>query len=622
MKITSLATTTLAHAGAWASAWRRTSVARRMFLVALVCQLATVYITWPVWNVRESPVNLPLVPTPAVSFGWPIVLSLIAAAIWPRLGLALHAALWAVSCVFDQFRVQPQFLSLIVLMWACVSQEGAWFGRWYLAALWVWAGLHKLVSADWFGHLSWTFLEMSGIPPGGHVVFAAVAGLTELAVGLLAIWAPRRAAVPCLVMHLGIALLLSPLVTNQNASVWPWNLATAIVGFWLLRQSVGVAHPTDAAAAPRRWRPAVLAALFVMPLGYYFGLVNAHLAFVLYSGNMPYALHTSAGTLQRLDGWAAGLKVPFPDSPRLFAQLFERTAAPGDKLHVADPRWWLGDRYFVKAADGSVEEISREQFCRADAATGEVAGIELESPAAAWRIKRAGGRLEGERQDLAHTASLVGPAWDEATLRQVSGLRNLRELKLERIAAAGPALAAAADLRRLQILEIKDCPLSDRDLQALAGAPALSYLKVENAGITSDALKVLDHLPQLQALHLPATAIDDRALPHIGALKNLRWLDLRDTRVTGAGLVHLESLMQCEWIDLSGTEITAAGLVHLRGLTRCTHLFLNQTLVGDDAAEHLRALGSLRRLELAGTRVTAEGRRRIREALPGCAIAW
>jgi hypothetical protein len=449
-------------------------------------------------------------------------------------------------------------------------------------------------------------------------------------------------------MHLGIALLLSPLVTNQNASVLPWNLATAVVGYWLLRQSLGIARATDAAAAAagRRWRPAVLAALFVMPLGYYLGLVNAHLAFVLYSGNMPYALHTSAGTLQRLDEWATGLEVPFPDSPRLFVQLFDRTAAPGDKLHVADPRWWLGDRYFVKAADGSVEEISRERFCRADVAAREVAGIELESPAAAWRIKRAGGRLEGERQDLAHTASLVGPAWDEATLRQVSGLRNLRELKLERIEAAGPAVAAAAELQRLQVLEIKDCPLNDGDLQVLAGASALSYLKVENTGITSDALKVLDHFPQLVALHLPATAIDDRALPRIGALKNLRWLDLRDSRVTAAGLVHLESLTQCQWIDLSGTaidddslrsvaaltnlevvrldrtKITAAGLVHLRGLTSCIHLFLNQTLVGDEAAEDLRDLSSLRRVELAGTRVTAEGRRRIREALPGCAIAW
>jgi uncharacterized membrane protein YphA (DoxX/SURF4 family) len=638
MKIPSLGTTTARKEGGWERRWGRLSAPRRMFLVALVCQFATVLITWPVWNLRESPINLPLVPTPAVSFGSLVILSLVVALVWPRPGLALHAALYGVACVFDQYRLQPQFLSLIVLMWACVSEEGAWFGRWYLAAMWLWAGLHKLLSVEWFGSLSWQFLESSGIPPAGwHVVFAAVVALGEVGVGLLAIFAPRRAAIPCLVMHLGILLALSPLLHDHNAGVWPWNLATAIVGFWLLRQT----------APPPVWRYryAVTAALFLVPAGYYFDLVNPRLAFVLYSGNLPCALHTRAGSLTRLDGWG-GLAVPFPDSPRLFVQVFQRTAAAGDKLHVGDPRWGFADRYFLKAQDGSVREISREQFSRADAEAGEVAGIESESPNAVWRIARSGGVLERDADQVVYSATLAGPECSDEALGQLSELRNLRELKLENLKGAAAALAAAADLQRLQVVEIKGCPLSDDDLQSLARVPTLLWLHLESVGVTSDGLAVLDRLPQLEVLHLPSTRIDDRGLARIGSLSKLRWLDLRDTRVTGGGLAHLQTLRQCEWIDLSGTDvddeglrflraltslevlqlertkIADAALAHLRGLTRCQHLNLNQTLVTDGGLEHLSPLINLRTLKLRGTLVTAEGVRRIGKALPGCKVEW
>jgi hypothetical protein len=436
-----------------------------------------------------------------------------------------------------------------------------------------------------------------------------------------------------------ILLLLSPVFRHHNASVWPWNVATAVVGFWLLRQ------PTPAPGPRRRYRYAVLAALFLGPAGYYLDLVNAHLAFVLYSGNLPRGLHTSPGRLTRLGGWD-GLSVPFPDSPRLFVQAFRQTAAPGDKLHVGDPRWGLADRYFVKAPDGSVREISRERFARADAETGEVAGIEWESPEAVWRLERAGAALERDTDQLYHAAAFSGPQCDAAVLGQLSLLPNLRELKAEHGAAAGAALAAAAELRRLQVVEIDDCPLTDDELQALAGAEALRWLHLERVGITSDGLRVLERLPRLEVLRLPSTRIDDSGLARIGTLTDLHWLDLRDTRVGGAGLAHLRALRQCGWLDLSGTDvddealrplaaltrlervqlgrtaITDAGLVHLRPLTNCRHLALEQTRVSDAGLDQLKPLTGLRTLKLRGTAVTAQGAQRLREALPACKIEW
>src|SRR5262245_13799509 len=115
MKTSALHTTTPRPKRGPERGWGRPTVPRAMFLVALACRAATVLIAWPVWSVRAWPINVPLLPLPDVSFGPLILLSLIAALVWPRPGVALHAAIYGLSCVFDQYRLQPQFLSLIVL---------------------------------------------------------------------------------------------------------------------------------------------------------------------------------------------------------------------------------------------------------------------------------------------------------------------------------------------------------------------------------------------------------------------------------------------------------------------------------------------------------------------------
>ena len=235
-----------------------------MFRLALVCQLATLWISWPAWNVRHSPINLPLFDAirggAQVSFGAAMLASLAAAFFFPRTGTAIHAIVFGVSCLFDQYRMQPQVASLVVLMWACVSVRGAWFGRWYLAAMWLWAGIHKALSPEWFGCLSWEFVADCGLDPAHtHVAFAAIAAATEIGLGIGAIVKPRFVAIGCACFHLGVILMLSPLMGDHNESVWPWNLATAAIGAWLLwnaptQTELGKVAPAAKAGASRSSR--------------------------------------------------------------------------------------------------------------------------------------------------------------------------------------------------------------------------------------------------------------------------------------------------------------------------------------------------------------------------------
>ena len=623
--------------GAGDAAGYKEHVRYAVLCIALVCQLATVLISWSAWNVREQPINLHLVPLPQFSFGVLLVLTLLAAFFWPRGGVIAHAVVLAASCLWDQHRLQPQVLSLAVMMFATQWPAALWLASKYLAAMWLWAGVHKLLSEEWFGYGSWLYLQESGLAADAwHVPFAALVAGFELGLGVLALFAPRRAAVWCIVLHLGVLLSVSPLLRNHNPSVWPWNLATALVGAWILRQEL---PPTNT------WMHYLaIAVLLIVPAGFYADLVNPHLAFVLYSGNLPRALHTAPGSTKRLDGWT-GLAVPFPDSPWLFLKVFELTASAGDKLFIGDPRWGLPDRYFLMTSNGRAQEISRERFLRPPADAHEVSGREVEDAGAAWRLQQAGVELELDGLPSAFAARLKGPQFTDHSLALLPRLPNLRAVHLESAAVSDRGLAALADLPHLEILEVKSCPITGQGLSPFAGLTTLHGLHLEDVAVTSDGLALLDDLRQLEVLHLRSTKIDDRALTRIGRLKNLTWLDLANTRVTSAGLVHLRNLPKCTWLDLAGTkidddglasvgeltsleilhlsrtQITDRGLLHLRGLANCQHLELESTRVTDAGLGSFAALTRLRYLDLRDTDVSRLGIEQLQQTLPECRIA-
>jgi len=650
---------------------RQVSLRNWMLVVAVICQVATVLITWNVWRVRDQPINLPLFPftrsvgkLPVFNLTGPLLLlSLAVVLVRPRVGVVVHAAVYLLAVMFDQYRLQPQFFSLIVLMFACAYEKGLWFARWYLASLWLWTGIHKLLSAEWLGVESHSFLASCGINADGwNFQFAVLVGFSEVVLGLLAIFAPRKAIPLCLAIHLGILFLLSPLLANHNESVWPWNLATAVIGTWILstvsrqgeRRTEGDRHillrrlrkmsqfPTPS----RAWlQYAVVMTLFIVPAGFYLDWVNSRLCFVLYSGNLPRAMHCSSDQLKRLDGWT-GLTVPFPNSPRLFVQVFEHEAEAGDKLYVSDPRRWVPDRYFLKTPNGTVVKISRERFYRDAPSTGEVSGIEFDSRNALWHLRRAGGQLVEDGNRMVSKAVVSGGRFGDREFELLRKLPNLRELKAEDTAVTDRGLQSLAGLRRLEILEIEGGHLTGECLSVVQQLPALNWLRLENVAVTSNGIRTLDGLGQIHTLHLSNTRVDDRALQHIGTLKNLRWLDLSNSKVTGATLDELESLEQLDWINLSGTavdddalpnlgrlkrieilelartKISDRGLTHLSKLPECRTLDLEHTNITDTGLMQLAAMRRLQLLKLQGTEVTEQGVRQLRQKLTGCRIEW
>ena len=445
---------------------------RKLLLwICAVAQAAAVGVTWPLWQSRESQPNLPLVEMlSAVPFGWIMLATLLVVVVRPALGLPAHAVCLGLAIAGDQFRLQPQFFGLAILMWGCISETGARVCRWYLVAMWLWAGMHKGLSPDWWGHRSWNLVSRAGLEPESFsLAFALVTVVAEIALGLLAIWRPKLAAPVCVIAHLGIVIFLSPLFAGWNYSVIPWNICTAIVGASVLRRSIGGWPATRSES----W---IAAALLIYPLGFYSGWVDRSLSHVLYSDNLPRGLITSGDTITEIDGWGR-LGVPFPSQQRLLQQYFQLVGGLGATLHVLEPRWGLADRFFVLDENRVSMEIRSESFYNKEKGDGALHGIGLDDRRAVFALTRAGVRLlkraEGQ---MVYAAEFTPASFDPLVLRWLVGLPNLEQLQFQ------------------------GCPIEERDLKFVEGIKSLTGIGIEGTRISRAGFERLQSMPNLKLI--------------------------------------------------------------------------------------------------------------------------
>ena len=115
--------------------------------LVLACQVATLWITWPLWQVRDSPPMLPALSLPAFDLGWPLICSLLLVLVAPLPGMTIQTILLLYAVLIDQTRLQPEVVSLLFLLWGTMPNPTAkGFARAHLLTLWLFAGFHKLLS--------------------------------------------------------------------------------------------------------------------------------------------------------------------------------------------------------------------------------------------------------------------------------------------------------------------------------------------------------------------------------------------------------------------------------------------------------------------------------------------
>ena len=295
--------------------------------------------------------GLPIEGFPQFNVFWLLLASLVLVLLLPRWGVLLHLALLAVSMALDQTRLQPQCISMALLMVASLPSPGAkLIGRSHLIAIWFFAGLHKLLSAGYYSNVV-PFLAVGLFNKDNALLFSVLGGAlaaAEIAMGLLTIFPSTRriAAVLAASVHITTLLWLW-LHLGWNKSVWPWNIAL-IAAALLLIWPWQTTFP-DAWRQSSRLAKLVVLVILISPVGVYFGVVDCLLGHCLYSEDEPRAkIVLPDGTEIRLDTVATSLNAPLPPAMRLFEAYFEQVGEPGEVMVIHDPRWWAclrGEEY-------------------------------------------------------------------------------------------------------------------------------------------------------------------------------------------------------------------------------------------------------------------------------------
>ena len=452
-----------------------------LLLLSAFAQLISLVITWPLWNVREEVPHLPVfeLGIPQISFGWILVVTLAVIPFRPKLGVWLHFAVMLVSCLFDQMRTQPQFLATWILMLAMLGNSWKNYTRWFLSSLWIWAGLHKFISPEWHANRAFNVSFEMGLDPVWWFTIVAIGvAAGEMAVGLLAWWKPRWGAFGCVLLHVGIVIYLSPLFMDWNYSVLPWNIATAIVGFWIL-------WTCDVrSTVPQR---IAFGVFMIVPAGFFIGCLDHGYSHVLYSGSIAEGLITRAdGSIEPIEGWGE-LAIPFPNERRTLKQRFGADSQEGDRLHIFDPRWALDDLHFIKR-DGKVELIDRSEFFTPS--PDWVVGVELDSKRHLFLLSMAGARmLKRDVDEMIYAIEFKPEYFKAEQLSYLKFLPNIEEIQLSGTSVTDDDLKWLVELPRLSAVGLQETAITERGLQILFESDSLQTIQFDNEDASGQALQ-------------------------------------------------------------------------------------------------------------------------------------
>ncbi len=184
-------------------------------------------------------------------------------------------------------------------------------------------------------------------------------------------------------------------------------------------------------------------------------------------------------------------------------------------------------------------------------------------------------------------------------LAHLSKFKRLKKLNLIRLDGISDAcwdgLAAVASLEEIMM---SGYPVTGKGVRALGGLKKLSLLDISYCQKLSDeGAGELQHLTSLGQLKVNSTPISNAGVGGFGKLDKLWLLDLANTKVGDAGVATLSPLPKLLVLDLS-----------------------NNVAVTDASVPALSKLSKLVELKLGGTKVTADGVKKLQAALPKCKI--
>jgi len=162
-------------------------------------------------------------------------------------------------------------------------------------------------------------------------------------------------------------------------------------------------------------------------------------------------------------------------------------------------------------------------------------------------------------------------------------------------------------------------------LYDLLGIPRpVRYLNLRGKQITDDDLARLKSLHRLELLSLDECSITDNGVREIAKVPTLRSLSLVACHgITDTSFIYIGRMRSLQYLDICWflPKITGRNIEHLSALPNLATLHLvDCPAMSDDAVEALASLKQLDTLDIRGTAISEDGRRRLEIALPNTIV--
>jgi len=161
--------------------------------------------------------------------------------------------------------------------------------------------------------------------------------------------------------------------------------------------------------------------------------------------------------------------------------------------------------------------------------------------------------VEKNSDGLIETIDLTEIRYDNAFLRKLSDLRELKNLSLTGSTADIQTFEIVGKMANLERLDIERAPATPEALEHLQQLPKLKFIYLFRATMSDESMKVISDFPALEQIRCGQTRVSDKGLAYLEKLKSLRAIDLSDcNRVSNSGLAALANLPNLNFVKVWG----------------------------------------------------------------------
>jgi len=203
----------------------------------------------------------------------------------------------------------------------------------------------------------------------------------------------------------------------------------------------------------------------------------------------------------------------------------------------------------------------------------------------------------------------------------LAGLTRMKRMTVCSSRVTGTGFAHLTGMTQLESINLHSSPASDQGLQAIGRLTSLKRLEIVHTNVTDAGLRHIAGLINLRQLHIHGKETTETGLPFLGQLKELFELDIYDRPASNQTLAQIHDLPRLQTLRLFNGTFDDEGVRSLAAAVMLEDLTLNAGLVTDASIEFLGGLKTLRTIHLNGTKITAEGRMRLKTLLPNIELA-